>query len=78
MAPASCSDTEIDWEAYMAQVSTYRRGERDYFNLKGATGPLVYPGGFVHLFSLLQRITGGQILPAQVGWGWFARVLGGR
>jgi alpha-1,3-mannosyltransferase len=34
-------------------------------NLKGDTGPLVYPAGFVHLFSWLHRTTGGTIKPAQ-------------
>lgn len=34
--------------------------------MRGDTGPLVYPAGFVYLFAWLQRITGGAILPAQV------------
>ena len=34
-------------------------------NLKGDTGPLVYPAGFVYLFSFLRKITREAILPAQ-------------
>jgi alpha-1,3-mannosyltransferase len=32
-------------------------GELDYFKMKGDTGPLVYPAGFVYLYSLLYYIT---------------------
>ena len=38
-------DTEIDWKAYMQQISQYRSGQRDYTIIKGDTGPLVYPAG---------------------------------
>ena len=60
-------DTEIDWEAYMSEVSGFLEGERNYLNLKGATGPLVYPAGFVYLYSALYYITdhGTDILLAQ-------------
>lgn len=51
--------TEIDWEAYMEEVSGALAGERDYLNLRGGTGPLVYPAGFVYLYSLLYRLTSG-------------------
>lgn len=34
--------------------------------MRGDTGPLVYPAGFVYLFAWLQRVTGGAIVPAQV------------
>jgi alpha-1,3-mannosyltransferase len=43
----------------------FTQGERDYMNLKGDTGPLVYPAGFVYLFSWLRSITREAILPAQ-------------
>ncbi|KAJ3301325.1 dolichyl-P-Man:Man(5)GlcNAc(2)-PP-dolichol alpha-1,3-mannosyltransferase, partial [Blyttiomyces sp. JEL0837] len=33
--------TEIDWIAYMQEVSGFLGGERDYLKLKGDTGPLV-------------------------------------
>lgn len=63
----SClTDTEIDWIAYMQEVEGYEQGERDYTQLKGDTGPLVYPAGFVHLFSWLKAVTDGNIQPAQV------------
>ncbi|KAG0240808.1 Lethal(2)neighbour of tid protein, partial [Actinomortierella wolfii] len=37
--------TEIDWKAYMQEVSGYLNGETDYCKLRGDTGPLVYPAG---------------------------------
>ena len=60
------ADTEIDWQAYMEQAALWRAGERDYSELRGGTGPLVYPAGFVYLFAALQRVTGGAVFPAQV------------
>ena len=51
--------TEIDWIAYMQEVEGFLAGETDYMNLKGDTGPLVYPAGFVYAFSFLRWITGG-------------------
>ncbi|KAJ2890727.1 dolichyl-P-Man:Man(5)GlcNAc(2)-PP-dolichol alpha-1,3-mannosyltransferase, partial [Coemansia aciculifera] len=53
------SYTEIDWQAYMQEVAGVVAGERNYAKLRGDTGPLVYPAGFVWLFSLLWRMTGG-------------------
>ena len=51
----------------MQEVTGYELGERNYLNLKGDTGPLVYPAGFVHLFSWLKALTrGGDIFLAQV------------
>ncbi|CAG8441423.1 8357_t:CDS:2 [Ambispora leptoticha] len=50
-------DTEIDWIAYMQQVSGFLDGERDYLKLKGDTGPLVYPAGFLYFYSALYYIT---------------------
>lgn len=35
------TDTEIDWETYMAQVNVYAKGQRDYAAIEGPTGPLV-------------------------------------
>lgn len=54
--------TEIDWKAYMQEVGAYLDGERDYVNMKGDTGPLVYPAGFVYVYATLQRITGGGVV----------------
>jgi alpha-1,3-mannosyltransferase len=52
-------DTEIDWKAYMQEVEGFMSGELDYYKLKGDTGPLVYPAGFVYLYAGLHKITEG-------------------
>ncbi|MCJ1482144.1 dolichyl-P-Man:Man(5)GlcNAc(2)-PP-dolichol alpha-1,3-mannosyltransferase [Schaereria dolodes] len=59
--------TEIDWQAYMQQVSQYLDGERDYTLIKGGTGPLVYPAAHVYIYSALYYLTDGgkNILLAQ-------------
>lgn len=49
--------TEIDWKAYMDEVEGVINGTYDYAQLKGDTGPLVYPAGFVYIFSALYYIT---------------------
>lgn len=49
--------TEIDWKAYMQEVEGFLNGTTDYSRLRGDTGPLVYPAGFVYLFSGLYYIT---------------------
>ncbi|TKA83184.1 hypothetical protein B0A55_00685 [Friedmanniomyces simplex] len=49
--------TEIDWKAYMQQVSQYIAGERDYVKLYGDTGPLVYPAAHVYIYRLLHYFT---------------------
>jgi alpha-1,3-mannosyltransferase len=49
--------TEIDWKAYMSEVSGFLDGELNYRQLKGDTGPLVYPGGFVWIYSVLYYFT---------------------
>lgn len=51
------SDTEIDWVAYMEEVAGFLGGNLDYSNLKGGTGPLVYPATFVYVYSVLYWIT---------------------
>ncbi|XP_011621915.1 dol-P-Man:Man(5)GlcNAc(2)-PP-Dol alpha-1,3-mannosyltransferase isoform X2 [Amborella trichopoda] len=61
--------TKIDWDAYMSQVSGFLAGERDYRNLKGDTGPLVYPAGFLYVYSAVQFVTGGEVFPAQILFG---------
>jgi len=50
--------TEIDWVAYMSEVEGFLNGTFDYTKLEGATGPLVYPAGFVYIFSGLYYLTG--------------------
>lgn len=41
----------------MQQVETFKAGERDYINIRGDTGPLVYPAGFLYVFSVLHSVT---------------------
>ncbi|XP_077998646.1 dol-P-Man:Man(5)GlcNAc(2)-PP-Dol alpha-1,3-mannosyltransferase-like [Glandiceps talaboti] len=50
--------TNIDWEAYMDEVEGVVNGTYDYMELKGGTGPLVYPAGFVYFYLVLYYITG--------------------
>jgi alpha-1,3-mannosyltransferase len=58
--------TEIDWIAYMQEVTTwYDKGEYNYQNIRGDTGPLVYPAGFLYLFQLLRYWTDEQVSAAQ-------------
>lgn len=49
--------TEIDWTAYMQEVEGFLNGTADYSKLEGGTGPLVYPAGFVYLYSAFYYIT---------------------
>ncbi|KPI88566.1 dolichyl-P-Man:GDP-Man5GlcNAc2-PP-dolichyl alpha-1 3-mannosyltransferase putative (ALG3) [Leptomonas seymouri] len=49
--------TEIDWKAYMEEVSGFLYGQLDYRKLSGNTGPLIYPGGFLWVYSILYYIT---------------------
>ncbi|KAI7268314.1 Dol-P-Man:Man(5)GlcNAc(2)-PP-Dol [Hortaea werneckii] len=49
--------TEIDWKAYIQQVSQFMVGERDYLKLYGDTGPLVYPAAHVYIYRLLYQLT---------------------
>lgn len=48
--------TEVDWEAYMAQTGGFLSGDYNYLNLKGPSGPLVYPAGFLYTFSIIYYI----------------------
>ena len=41
----------------MQEVKGYLDGERNYLNLYGDTGPLVYPAGFLYVFSGLRWLT---------------------
>ncbi|XP_011690238.1 PREDICTED: lethal(2)neighbour of Tid protein [Wasmannia auropunctata] len=49
--------TEIDWRAYMQEVEGFLNGTTDYSKLRGDTGPLVYPAGFIYVFSGLYYLT---------------------
>lgn len=59
--------TEIDWKAYMQQVDGFLNGTYNYTELKGDTGPLVYPAGHVYIFTALYYLTkrGSEIFLAQ-------------
>lgn len=35
-------DTEIDWETYMVQVELYLKGQHNYSQITGPTGPVVW------------------------------------
>ncbi|MCO5579561.1 hypothetical protein L7F22_033418 [Adiantum nelumboides] len=62
--------TKIDWDAYMSQVDGFLGGERNYSNLRGDTGPLVYPAGFLYVYTAIQYVTGGIVSNAQVVFGF--------
>jgi len=61
--------TKIDWDAYMSQVDAFLEGERDYTKIEGDTGPLVYPAGFLYIYSAIKFLTGGHVFPAQILFG---------
>lgn len=49
-------DTEIDWIAYMEEVAPVVDDKNyDYSQLEGNTGIIVYPAGFVYIYSLLYK-----------------------
>ncbi len=61
--------TEIDWVAYMQEVApVVKNATYDYSVLRGDTGPLVYPAGFVWIFSALYHATeeGRDLMLAQM------------
>ncbi|RWV77938.1 hypothetical protein GW17_00061168, partial [Ensete ventricosum] len=45
------------------QVDGFLGGERDCTKLKGDTGPLVYPAGFLYVYSAIKFLTGGEVFP---------------
>lgn len=61
--------TKIDWDAYMSQVDGFLGGERNYTNLRGDTGPLVYPAGFLYFYTAIQSLTSGAVFQAQIVFG---------
>ena len=63
--------TEIDWQTYLQQVDKIRAGARDYFEIYGDTGPLVYPAGHVYLFAFLNWLTGTKVFHGQVIFAFF-------
>jgi alpha-1,3-mannosyltransferase len=49
----------FDWDAYMEEVyGVFHNGTFDYSKLKGDTGALVYPAGFVWLYSVFYKLFG--------------------
>lgn len=60
--------TEIDWKTYMQHVQLFIKGERNYKNISGDTGPLVYPALHVYIYSMLYYLTddGTSIFKAQI------------
>lgn len=61
----------------MQEVEGFVNGTLDYQYLKGDTGPLVYPAGFVYIFSLLYFATslGTDIAFAQWIFGFLYIIL---
>ena len=51
----------------MEEVQGFLDGERDYTKIQGNTGPLVYPAGFLYIFTALKWMTqnGTDIFTAQ-------------
>jgi alpha-1,3-mannosyltransferase len=45
----------------MQQVELFLHGQRNYLDLKGTTGPCVYPAGFLYFFSLIYLILDGGV-----------------
>lgn len=41
----------------MEHIEIYNKGERDYKNISGSTGPLVYPGAHVLIYRILYWAT---------------------
>lgn len=41
----------------MQQIAIYLKGERDYKLISGSTGPLVYPGAHVWIYTQLYKWT---------------------
>jgi len=61
----SISYTEIDYSTYLQHVHLFQSGERNYSEIKGWTGSLVYPAGFLYFYSFLKRISNQSIVTTQ-------------
>lgn len=51
--------TEIDFSTYMQQIELINDGELDYAAIRGDTGDLVYPAGFVKIYQWLHHLSNG-------------------
>lgn len=60
------SYTEIDYKTYIQQVQIFLSGERDYARIIGDSGPLVYPAGFLYIYSGIYYICKDSILYGQL------------
>ncbi|KAJ1357779.1 hypothetical protein KIN20_015999 [Parelaphostrongylus tenuis] len=50
--------TEIDWSTYMQQVECYtKKNIRNYSEIGGDTGPVVYPAGHLLAYNVLHSLT---------------------
>lgn len=49
--------TEIDWSTYVQQVELFLDGVRDYGQIKGDTGPVVYPAGHLYINTLFYYLS---------------------
>ncbi len=49
----------IDYCSYIDQVRCYVLGERDYTEIRGENGPLVYPAGFLYVYRAIFALVGG-------------------
>lgn len=56
--PTTNQDTNIDYLAYTEQAALFLppTNIRDYSQLKGGTGPLVYPALHLYIYSILHRL----------------------
>lgn len=52
----------------MQQIAIYLSGERDYKKIVGGTGPLVYPGAHVWIYTQLYRLTDEGTDVARAQW----------
>ncbi len=52
--------TEIDYSTYMQQITQIEQGELNYDNIGGDTGPIVYPAGYIFIYSWMKELTKGM------------------